>query len=106
MARMPLMSGKGAAMTPRREAEYWSELEANAHLPEVQAIIRREIIKGAIRVRATSDDGIGIVSTDGHEPFGTQRPAEKQVRLKSKAHDLGAGALAFQGRANHARKDH
>ncbi len=40
---------------------YWRELEANAHLPEVQEIIREEILSGTIRVRPKLGGGIHIV---------------------------------------------
>ena len=35
---------------PTDEAR-WRELESNAHLPEVQELIRQEILNGTIRVR-------------------------------------------------------
>ena len=44
---------KGAAMTLRQVADGWSALEAQAHRPEVQEIIRREITRGTIRVYPT-----------------------------------------------------
>ena len=40
---------------------YWRDLEAHAHLPEVQELIRREIQKGTIRVRPNPDGSIRIV---------------------------------------------
>jgi hypothetical protein len=43
----------------------WEYLEANAHLPEVQAIIRREIFRGTIRVAPTPSGAIRIVPLDG-----------------------------------------
>jgi hypothetical protein len=39
----------------------WRDLEANAHLPEVQEIIRREIRDGTIRVRPKPGGGIRIM---------------------------------------------
>jgi len=45
---------------PTDEAR-WRDLEANAHLPEVQEIIRQEILNGTIRVRPKPDGGIRIV---------------------------------------------
>jgi hypothetical protein len=39
----------------------WRDLEANAHLPEAQEIIRREIQIGVIRVRPKPGGGICIV---------------------------------------------
>jgi hypothetical protein len=46
-------------------ATHWGALQANAHLPEVQAIIRREIACGSIWVTATPGGGIRIVPVDG-----------------------------------------
>jgi hypothetical protein len=45
---------------PTDEAR-WRELESNAHLPEVQELIRQEIQKGTIRVRPNPDGSIRIV---------------------------------------------
>jgi hypothetical protein len=39
----------------------WRDLEANAHLPEVQEIIRQEILNGTIRVRPKPGGGIRIL---------------------------------------------
>jgi hypothetical protein len=39
----------------------WESLQAEAHLPEVQAIIRREISRGAIRVVPKPGGGICII---------------------------------------------
>ena len=36
----------------------WRELESNAHLPEVQELIRQEILNGTIRVRPKRGGGI------------------------------------------------
>ena len=40
---------------------YWRELESNAHLPNVQELIRQEILSGTIRVRPRPAGGIRIV---------------------------------------------
>jgi hypothetical protein len=40
---------------------YWRDLESNAHLPEVQDIIRQEIQNGTIRVRPKPGGGIRIM---------------------------------------------
>jgi hypothetical protein len=45
---------------PRDEAR-WRDLEANAHLPEAQEIIRQEILRGTIRVHPKPGGGICIV---------------------------------------------
>jgi hypothetical protein len=42
----------------------WRQLESEAHLPEVQDIIREEIQNGAIRVRPKPEGGICIVPID------------------------------------------
>jgi hypothetical protein len=39
----------------------WRDLEANAHLPEVQELIQREIRHGTIRVLPKPGGGIRIV---------------------------------------------
>jgi hypothetical protein len=44
-----------------RDADYWRDLEAHPHLPEVQELIREEIQKGPIRVRPKPDGSIRIV---------------------------------------------
>jgi hypothetical protein len=45
---------------PTDEA-YWRDLESNAHLPNVQELIRQEIQSGTIRVRPKPGSGIRIV---------------------------------------------
>jgi hypothetical protein len=46
-------------------AHRWGALQARAQLPEVQAIIRREIALGTIRVATAPGGGIRIIPTDG-----------------------------------------
>jgi hypothetical protein len=41
--------------------EPWEELQARAHLPEVQELIRREIYRGTIRVVPLPDGGLKII---------------------------------------------
>ena len=62
----------------RRESasSHCGALQAKAHLPEVQAIIRREIFRGTIRVAPAPGGGICIIPTDGctvEEPELTPR---------------------------------
>jgi hypothetical protein len=49
----------------------WRDLEAHAHVPEVQELIRQEMRKGTIRVRPNPDGSIRIVPV---------RPAESGSR--------------------------
>jgi len=48
-------------MTQSADDAYWRDLEANAHRPEVQELIREEIQSGTIRVRPGGDGRIRIV---------------------------------------------
>jgi hypothetical protein len=48
-------------MQPESAASRWESLQLKAHLPEVQAIIRREIIRGEIRVAPAPGGGIRII---------------------------------------------
>ena len=48
-------------MTHPTDLAYWRDLEADAHSPEVQELIRREIHRGTIRVRPKPGGGIRIV---------------------------------------------
>jgi hypothetical protein len=48
-------------MPHRSDEARWRDLESDAHLPEVQEIIREEIQNGAIRVRPKPGGGICIV---------------------------------------------
>jgi hypothetical protein len=55
---------------------YWHTLQENAYLPEVHAIIRREIFSGTIRVTPAPRGGIRIIPKDGcvvEEPELTPR---------------------------------
>jgi hypothetical protein len=54
---------------PTDEAR-WRELESNAHLPEVQELIRQEIRDWTIRVRPKPGGGIRIVPMPRHEGDG------------------------------------
>jgi hypothetical protein len=46
-------------------AAYWGNLQAKAHLPEIQAIIRQEVYRDTIRVVRAAGGGIRIIPTDG-----------------------------------------
>jgi len=41
----------------------WDEIQAGAHLPEVQEFIRQAIARGAIRVMPDPDGGVRIAPT-------------------------------------------
>jgi len=51
-------------MTQSADLAYWRDLEANAHRPEVQELIREEIQSGTIRVRPGGDGRIRIMPVD------------------------------------------
>jgi hypothetical protein len=69
-------------MTHSADQAYWRELEANAHLPEIQELIRQEIQSGTIRVRPNGDGGIRVVpifiSEDGEQVELELAPAPPQ----------------------------
>ncbi len=48
-------------MTHPTNEVLWRELESKAHLPEVQELMREEILSGTIRVRPKPDGGIRIL---------------------------------------------
>ena len=50
---------------PEFTASRWATLQAKAHLPETQAVIRREISRGIIRVVPAPGGGIRIIPTSG-----------------------------------------
>ena len=72
-------------MRPESIASRWETLQAKAHLPEVQALIRREISRGEIRVVPAPGGGIRIIPTNGTmpveepEPVAAARPAFEHV---------------------------
>jgi hypothetical protein len=45
---------------PKSRPFYWRAIEAEAHLPEIQALIRRAIYSGRIYVRPAPGGGIHI----------------------------------------------
>jgi hypothetical protein len=48
-------------MSPRSGSSRWRSLQAEAHSPEAQEVIRQEIFKGTIRVVPGPDGGIRII---------------------------------------------
>ena len=77
----------------RRESATYhlGALPAKAHLPEVQAIIRREIIRGTIRVAPEQGGGIRIIPTDGckvQEPELTPRAFREHRQPTRREPDL------------------
>jgi hypothetical protein len=68
---------------PESAAHRLGALQAKAHIPEVQAIIRREIAGGSIRVAPAPGGGIRIIRTDGgmvEEPEPLPAPCTSTVR--------------------------
>jgi hypothetical protein len=52
-------------MPSSHAGQVWAVLEANAHLRDIQEIIRAEIQCGRIRVRPGPEGGICILPLDG-----------------------------------------
>jgi hypothetical protein len=59
------------------DAAYWRDLESNAHLPEVQELIREEIQSGTIRVCPNGKSGIRIMPVDMPQ---SGQPIEVEIR--------------------------
>ena len=72
-APFPVYHRLDRAMARSGDDAYWRDLESHAHLPEVQELIRQEIQKGTIRVRANPDGSIRIVPV---RPSKTQKPKQ------------------------------
>jgi hypothetical protein len=62
-------------MRPESAGSRWETLQATAHLPEVQAILRRGIARGAIRVVPATGGGIRIIPVTDDSPFPALEPA-------------------------------
>jgi hypothetical protein len=56
-------------MKPESAGSLRAAVQAKAHLPEVQAIIRRGISRGTIRVVPAAGGGIRIIPTTDDSPF-------------------------------------
>ena len=80
---------------PTDEA-YWRDLESNAHLPDMQELIRQEIQRGTIRVRPKRGGGIRILPVgipEREEPIEEEpppAPLQEETSL--------SGRLARRGR--------
>ena len=62
-------------MRPESAASRWETLQAKAHLPEAQDIIRREISRGEIRVVPAPGGGIRIIPASGTRPIEEPEPS-------------------------------
>jgi hypothetical protein len=74
----------------------WRELESNAHLPDVQELIREEIQRGTIRVRPKPDGGIRIVPVGVPE----SEELEEMEALPAPSHEEASPSrrVGFRGR--------
>lgn len=70
------IDGDKAMTQSADDAACWRDLESNAHLPEVQELIREEIQSGTIRVCPKGKSGIRIMPVD--MPMSAQ-PIEVEV---------------------------
>ena len=64
-------------MIHRTDEARWRDLASNAHLPDVQELIRQEIQNGTIRVRPKPGGGICIVPvhmSENAEPIEVEAP--------------------------------
>jgi hypothetical protein len=66
------LEGKVAPLQPNSSNDRWESLQENAHLPEIQEIIRREIRRGTIRVVPAQGAGIRIIPTATGSPSAEQ----------------------------------
>jgi hypothetical protein len=62
-------------MQPQSAGSPWDTLGARAHIPEVQALIGREIIRGTIRIVAAPGGGIRIMPARGARSVEEPEPA-------------------------------
>jgi len=80
---------------PTDEAR-WRELESNAHLPDVQELIRQEILNGTIRVRPKPGGGIRILPVD--IPKSEEPIEEEPLPAPSQDEASPSRRVAFRGR--------
>ena len=77
----------------------WRELESNAHLPDVQELIRQEILNGTIRVCPKRGGGIRIVPVGIPE---SEEPIEEEpLPAPSQDETSPSRRVAFRGRLAH-----
>jgi hypothetical protein len=69
------VEGRVVAMRTESAGSRGEILQARAHLPEVRAIIRRGIARGAIRVVHAVGGGIRIIPTTDDSPFQALEPS-------------------------------
>jgi hypothetical protein len=85
-------------MIYRTEEAHWRDLESNAHLPDVQELIRQEIQNGTIRVRPKPGGGIRIIPVgmpESEEPIAVETPpAPAQVETSPSRSVARRGRLA------------
>jgi hypothetical protein len=75
---------------------HWRELESNAHLPDVQELIRQEIQRGTIRVRPRPGGGIRILPVGNPE---SGEPIEEEPPPASSQEETALlKRVAFRGR--------
>jgi hypothetical protein len=62
-------------MRPESAGSRWETLQATAPLPEVQAVIRRDIARGRIRIVPAAGSGIRIIPATDDRPFQALEPS-------------------------------
>ncbi len=73
-------------MRPESPGSRWETLQANAHLPEAQAIIRREIFRGEIRVVPAPSGGIRIIPARASSPVERPEPTAGVEQGRAQEH--------------------
>ena len=92
-------------MTQSADDAYWRDLESNAHLPEVQELIRQEIQSGTIRVCPNGESGIRILPVDipeSEQPIEVEpiedEPIEVELPPTPSQDESPPRKVAFRGR--------